>query len=193
MQNKRRLGGFVAGIVAPSFAALSLASLSPTLASAQVPTSVSGAMPTGQPEGMVEPVALAIPALPVAPASAASPAWSEWSAEQQQSFESTHWTAVPGCTITSVTYSPVPVGSAMSNVPPSATMTAATIIGKCSASAISPSAWSVATSPGSSANPTIPVGDTCGSITLGTERVGYGTNSRYALYQYLGSGAATRG
>lgn len=171
--------------ITPTFAVLSLAIATPASADASTAGNAT--------DGMVEPVTLAIPAPPTL-STLPSSTWAEWSKEQQQAFESTHWTAAPGCTITSVSYSQVPVGAAISNVPPSAMMAVATIVGTCSAAATSSSSSSFPTPssvPPPSATPAIPSGDTCGGITNGTECVGYGTNSRYALYQYLGSGTAT--
>src|SRR5579875_536425 len=137
MRSKVRLGQLMVGLVTPIFAVLLLA------VAAAVPASAS--TPANATEGMVEPVALDIPAPPTSPTPPPSSTWTGWSQQQRQAFESTQWTAAPGCTITSVSYLQVPVGAAISNVPPSAMMTIATIVGTCSAAATSSPSSSFAT------------------------------------------------
>jgi hypothetical protein len=182
----RRLLALAAGIVGAACMVVPLIQAAP--ASAQVSAVDNG------PAGMIEPAVPTIPTPAIPGPSASASAWTQWSAQEQQSLESMPWSAVPGCTIKSVSYSQAPADSEAAYAPSWATITGASIVGTCAIAATSRISTPGAPlpQPGTNTSPAIPSGNTCGGITNGTESVGsFGSNSRYALYQYLGSGSAT--
>jgi hypothetical protein len=124
---ERHLLALAAGIVGAACMVVPL--IQAARASAQVSAVDNG------PAGMIQPVVPMIPTPAVPGPSAPASAWTQWSAQEQESLESMPWSAVPGCTIKSVSYSQAPADSEVAYAPSWATITGASIIGTCAIAA----------------------------------------------------------